>query len=419
MRRKILMLCVVVCGIAITSCNKSKGFTLSGKFTNIKGTGIAVLEKLSTEEIDTVPFVDGQFEINGSVDKPALYKLTLSTDQDSFWFQQKNELLYIENTAIKITGDYNKLYDLDNRNYFSRQRAEIGGGKLNAIYNNYLNKVRPVVKKATEVSNTILLDTIPVENMSDTYFKEMLKKQVTLNKLQYQRDSIKSNFIINNPATQFAYDMVFATLTDDDSYKAVFDESVAHGNLYSKIMEFPEPELVNQWITLLKEQDTFTQEQLNVIDFIWNQKKQIAKGAPFIKAQIRDVKGEFVSLEDQLNKDGYTLIDCWASWCMPCRWFIPHLKQIHQNYKDKGLKIISISIDNYDKEREKKAWYNAMKEEDMPWQQFQANKKSSFVESYGVYSIPNIILIDASHHIVATGVRGLTLDLLLQGIYNE
>ncbi len=413
------MLCVVVCGIAITSCNKSKGFTLSGKFTNIKGTGIAVLEKLSTEEIDTVPFVDGQFEINGSVDKPALYKLTLSTDQDSFWFQQKNELLYIENTAIKITGDYNKLYDLDNRNYFSRQRAEIGGGKLNAIYNNYLNKVRPVVKKATEVSNTILLDTIPVENMSDTYFKEMLKKQVTLNKLQYQRDSIKSNFIINNPATQFAYDMVFATLTDDDSYKAVFDESVAHGNLYSKIMEFPEPELVNQWITLLKEQDTFTQEQLNVIDFIWNQKKQIAKGAPFIKAQIRDVKGEFVSLEDQLNKDGYTLIDCWASWCMPCRWFIPHLKQIHQNYKDKGLKIISISIDNYDKEREKKAWYNAMKEEDMPWQQFQANKKSSFVESYGVYSIPNIILIDASHHIVATGVRGLTLDLLLQGIYNE
>ncbi len=413
------MLCVVVCAIAITSCNKSKGFTLSGKFTNIKGTGIAVLEKLSTEEIDTVPFVDGQFEINGSVEKPALYKLTLSSDQDSFWFQQKNELLYIENTAIKITGDYNKLYDLDNRNYFSRQRAEIGGGKLNAIYNNYLNKVRPVVKKATEVSNMILLDTISIENMSDTYFKGMLNKQVTLNKLQYQRDSIKSNFIINNPATQFAYDMVFATLTDDDSYKAVFDESVAHGNLYSKIMEFPEPELVNQWITLLKEQDTYTQEQLNVIDSIWNQKKQIAKGAPFINAQIRDVKGEFVSLEDQLNKDGYTLIDCWASWCIPCRWFIPHLKQIHQNYTDKGLKIISISIDNYDKERERGAWYNAMNEEDMSWSQFQANKKSSFVEAYGVYSIPNIILIDASHHIVATGVRGLTLDLLLQGIYNE
>ncbi len=413
------MFCVVVFSIAITSCKKSNDFTLSGKFTHIKGTGIAVLEKLSTEEIDTFPFINGQFEINGNIEKPALFKLSLSTDQDSFWFQQKTELFYIENADITISGDYNNIYDLDSRNFNKKQRSDIKGGKLNSIYNSYLDQVRPLIQCAAAISNEILLDTIAVENMTLNYFNDVLKKQLKLNKFQYQRDSIKSNFIINNPSSQLAYDMVYATLTDDDNYKAVFDESVAHGNLYSKIMEFPEPELVNQWITLLKEQDTFTQEQLNVVDSIWNQKKQIAKGAPFINAQIRDVKGEIVSLEDQLSKDGYTLIDCWASWCMPCRWFIPHLKQIHQNYKDKGLNIISISIDNYDKEREKAAWYNAMKEEDISWPQFQANKKSSFVEAYGVYSIPNIILIDASHRIVATGIRGLTLDLLLQGIYNE
>ncbi len=419
MRRKILILCALIGSITVVSCNQSNGFTLSGKFTNIQGTGYAVLEKLTTEEKDTVPFINGQFELNGSVDKPALYKLTLSTDQDSFWFQQKTELLYIENSEITISGDYLNIYDLDNRNFSIHQRADITGGKLNSIYNNYLNKVRPFVKNATEISNAILLDTSAVENMSSTYFNEMLKKQVTLNNLQYQRDSIKSNFIINNPSSQLAYDMVYSTLTVDDRFKAVFDESVAHGILYSKIMEFPEPELVNQWITLLKEQDTFTQQQLSVIDSIWNKRKQIVKGAPFINAQIRDIKGKVVSLKDQLSNDGYTLIDCWASWCMPCRWFIPHLKQIHNNYRNNELKIISISIDNYDKEREKEAWYDAMKEEDMPWQQFQTNKKSSFVESYGIYSIPNIILIDESHHIVATGLRGLDLDLLLKSIYNE
>ena len=403
----------------LISCGKNQGYRISGEVSNVEGNGIAILQNFNTGKQDTVTYLNGKFNFSGELKEPGLYKLLLAAPEDSFGFQMKTDLLYLENEAISVSGNHNELYDSDNRNYATKKRIIIKGSYLNDLYNNYLELVRPFVKEAATLSDEILLDTIAVENMTDRYLDMMLSKQSRLNDLQHKRDSIKNLFIINHPNTKLAYDFVYATLISEVKYKAVFDESVAHGVLYSKVMDLPTASEVNGWLSLLKEQNVFSTSQLQVLDSLWAKKKQITKGAPFINAQIRNIKGEKVSLKDQLSKDGYTLIDCWASWCMPCRWFIPHLKQIHNKYQEKGLKIISISIDNYDKEREKEAWYNAMKEEDMPWQQFQTNKKSSFVASYGVYSIPNIILIDASNQIVATDIRGLDLDLLLQSIYNE
>lgn len=56
------------------------------------------------------------------------------------------------------------------------------------------------------------------------------------------------------------------------------------------------------------------------------------------------------------------MIDFWASWCGPCRREIPNLKKIYEAYVDKGLEIISISID-----KEDKAWQKALDEEQLPW----------------------------------------------------
>src|ERR1700760_4114936 len=41
----------------------------------------------------------------------------------------------------------------------------------------------------------------------------------------------------------------------------------------------------------------------------------------------------------------YVLVDFWASWCMPCRAEIPHLKDLYAQYQGKGLEILSISVD--------------------------------------------------------------------------
>lgn len=39
------------------------------------------------------------------------------------------------------------------------------------------------------------------------------------------------------------------------------------------------------------------------------------------------------------------LMNVWATWCGPCRKEIPELRGLHAKYKDRGLKVIGVSVD--------------------------------------------------------------------------
>lgn len=44
-------------------------------------------------------------------------------------------------------------------------------------------------------------------------------------------------------------------------------------------------------------------------------------------------------------KHRITIIDFWASWCGPCRQEMPQLVELYNAYKDKGLGVIGVSLD--------------------------------------------------------------------------
>ncbi len=53
--------------------------------------------------------------------------------------------------------------------------------------------------------------------------------------------------------------------------------------------------------------------------------------------------GRKVSLKDYRGK--VVFLHFWATWCKPCVEEFPTIERIHQEYKDKGLVILAISID--------------------------------------------------------------------------
>ncbi|MFK7983832.1 MAG: TlpA disulfide reductase family protein [Saprospiraceae bacterium] len=62
---------------------------------------------------------------------------------------------------------------------------------------------------------------------------------------------------------------------------------------------------------------------------------------------IEDKAGFQQILAEQKGK--VTLVNLWATWCKPCVYEMPALEKLHQNYKDKGVKIIAVSLDELEK----------------------------------------------------------------------
>ncbi len=39
------------------------------------------------------------------------------------------------------------------------------------------------------------------------------------------------------------------------------------------------------------------------------------------------------------------LVDCWATWCLPCVEQLPHTVELSRQYRDKGLAVVTLSFD--------------------------------------------------------------------------
>ncbi len=109
-------------------------------------------------------------------------------------------------------------------------------------------------------------------------------------------------------------------------------------------------------------------------------------------------EGTVKNLQSLLNRKGLTLIDCWASWCAPCRRAIPKIKTISEQYADK-VKVVSISCDQKEPD-----WRKAMEEEKMPWPQAILNKEQNiaFTNAYDITTIPRLILVKDGKIVVST-----------------
>ena len=121
-------------------------------------------------------------------------------------------------------------------------------------------------------------------------------------------------------------------------------------------------------------------------------------------------EGTELSLSSVVGKSDYVLLDFWASWCGPCRRFVPVLKDFYARFGGERLQILSCSVD-----QDEAAWREALKEEQMPWLQMREDEAHPCSDLYGVQFIPHTVLIDREGRIVAVNPEEPELEAILLG----
>jgi thiol-disulfide isomerase/thioredoxin len=58
---------------------------------------------------------------------------------------------------------------------------------------------------------------------------------------------------------------------------------------------------------------------------------------------LQDMSGKTLRLSDFKGK--VVLLEFWATWCPPCRASAPGLEKLYKAYKDKGLVLLAVSMD--------------------------------------------------------------------------
>ena len=119
-------------------------------------------------------------------------------------------------------------------------------------------------------------------------------------------------------------------------------------------------------------------------------------------------EGEELSLSDLVGQTDYVLVDFWASWCGPCRRFVPVLKEIYSSLPQGRLQILSCSVD-----QDEEAWRVALEEEEMPWPQIHEDADHVCSDLYNVQFIPHTVLIDNEGKIVGVNLEEPELQEIL------
>lgn len=141
--------------------------------------------------------------------------------------------------------------------------------------------------------------------------------------------------------------------------------------------------------------------------------KRIVEGQPLPDLELPDAEGVVRRVSDFIRPGHYTLVEIWASWCMPCRGEIPFVRRAYDRYHRNGFDVLYVSIDS-----DAGNWKQALGEEKMPWPQLLDTGRTSFT-TYETSAVPTSILVDGEGRICRLNARGGWLDGVLEEIYGK
>lgn len=360
--------------LLVNSCNTdSKTYTLSGEAPGMAdGTEVYVytLENKQPKVMDTLKITGEKFS--------ATYPKSDSINLNFLRVQGVNgTILYFpESTDLKAT-----IYK------DSIASSRVTGGQQNEDYNAFATKMKDYSDKkqasmeqfreASAAKDTATIAKLQSENLNMMNEEKEYKKQ-------YLKEHNKSLFSV-------------MLLSEMLSKKEITPAEA------SKFIDGLDSKMTNT---------VFVQDLKTMLGSL--KKADVGSAAPDFSAATPS--GENMSLKDAMGK--YTIIDFWASWCRPCRMENPNVVKVYNKYHDKGLNIISVSLD---KAEQKDKWIKAIQDDKMDWNHVSnlAFWNDPIAKMYNVRAIPATFLLDEDGTIIAKDLRGDALENKMASLLGE
>ena len=115
---------------------------------------------------------------------------------------------------------------------------------------------------------------------------------------------------------------------------------------------------------------------------------QVGQRAPAFT--LEDLEDEKVSLSDFLGN--VVILDFWASWCSPCRYSLPHLENLGESYRDQGVVVLGVNLDESRQDAESYLEQSGYSNIITLWESYPAAQAVKHL--YAVAGIPHTFLID-------------------------
>ena len=354
--KKFLFLSAIA--VIFAACQSKTEYTVAGKVADSTFEGQQVILSEVTENemvaVDSTTITNGKYTFKGQTETPVLRFIRLGNDQNS-----PSSIVMIE------PGKINIVYD---------SAFHLSGTPINNAYSEFEIKQKELTAEIQTLSEKYN------EAATDGSMTEELETELTAGyeKIADKAKTLNYNFIkenIDNELGQFMF-MTSANAFETDQQKEI---------LAMASEEYKENKNIKSILDRLETLEA------------------VAIGKDFIDFSMETPEGESVLLSDYVGKDKYVFIDFWAAWCGPCINEMPNVVEAYKKYKDKGLEIVGVSLD-----QDKDKWIQGIEELKMTWPQMSDLKlwESKVVKLYAISSIPHTILLDKEGKIIAKDLRG-------------
>lgn len=451
----IILLCIV-----LWSCKEEApkvDYTIiSGKIENLKGGTIWMLNFDGFSKYINVKD-DGTFVDTLKIEKPGAYLIDFEKKRSEIYLVNNTKMQFYAD-AKDFVGSLNFKGDYESLNNHLAKKAVANVGFFTNIEEIYTLNAEGCKKRLQEDNVLPFLKSLEsITDISDS-LKTLEKNNIHhayLGKLNYfrsyhpfytKKEDYKApewlieevtNFSMDSEADlQYSTDYIMnvSGYFRGEASKLMKNDSLSYGDAYIKVISaIKNPSIKNQLLfSRFTSSISRTENKKDAFDTflamntsedyekrateLYQEVIKLERGSPSPKfVNYENHAGGSSSLDEFLGK--YVYIDVWATWCGPCKRQIPFLEKVEEQYHDKNIEFVTISVD-YKKDYGK--WKKMVAEKNMKGIQLIAPDafNSDFISEFNIQGIPRFILIDPQGNLISANAP-LPEDEKLIELFNE